>query len=187
MIILASQSPRRKQLMGEDITHDFQIVVSHVDEHVEQKMSPLEYVNEIAKRKGLAVAKDYPNDVIISADTIVTIDGKIIGKPVDEIDAKRILNLLSDRTHTVITAFCIFYKDLFIEKHVCSEVTFNKLNDELISSYIASGSPMDKAGAYGGQDNDKYPIIKSYKGSFKNVIGFPSEEILQVLKENNLI
>lgn len=187
MIILASQSPRRKQLMGEDITHDFQIVVSHVDEHVEQKMSPLEYVNEIAKRKGLAVAKDYPNDVIISADTIVTIDGKIIGKPVDEIDAKRILNLLSGRTHTVITAFCIFYKDLFIEKHVCSEVTFNKLNDELITSYIASGSPMDKAGAYGGQDNDKYPIIKSYKGSFKNVIGFPSEEILQALKENKLI
>lgn len=187
MIILASQSPRRKQLMGEDITHDFKVVISDADEHVVGNLSPMEYVQIVARRKGEKVHQEYPHDVVISADTIVTIDNKIIGKPVDEKDAKRILNYLSDRTHIVITAFCVFKDDLFVEKCVESEVTFNKLNEELIDRYIESGSPMDKAGAYGGQDNDKFPIIKSYKGSMKNVIGFPSEEILETLKENKLI
>ena len=187
MIILASQSPRRRQLMGEDITHDFKVVISDVDEHLSGEHTPMEYVKEIAKRKGVKVHQEYPHEVVISADTIVTIDGKIIGKPVDEKDAKRILNYLSDRTHVVITAFCIFKDDLFIEKTVESEVTFNTLNEDLIDRYIESGSPMDKAGAYGGQDNDRFPIIKSYKGSIKNIIGFPSEEILETLKENKLL
>ena len=187
MIILASQSPRRRQLMGEDITKDFKVVISNADEHVSNHPTPLEYVKEVAKRKGEAIHQLYPHEVVLSADTIVTIDNKIIGKPKDKEDAKRILNYLSNRTHIVITAFCIFKDDLFIEKTVNSEVTFNKLNEDLIDRYIKSGSPMDKAGAYGGQDNDKFPIIKSYKGSIKNIIGFPSEEILETLKENKLI
>lgn len=187
MIILASQSPRRKKLMGEDITHDFQIVISDVDEHVKGNPTPLEYVLEVAKRKGDKIHKQYPNDVVISADTIVTIDGKIIGKPKDENDAKNILRFLSDKTHQVITAFCIFNKDLFIEKYVISDVTFNYLDDDFISRYIASGIPMDKAGAYGIQNEEEFPVVKSYKGSLKNIIGFPSEEILDTLKKNKLI
>lgn len=187
MIILASQSPRRKKLMGEDITHDFQIVISDADEHVSGNPTPLEYVLEVAKRKGIKVHESYPNDTVLSADTIVTVDGNIIGKPKDEEDAHKILRYLSDKTHQVITAFCIFNKDLFIEKYVISDVTFNHLDDDFISRYIASGIPMDKAGAYGIQNEEEFPVVKSYKGSLKNIIGFPSEEILETLKENKLI
>lgn len=187
MIILASQSPRRKDLMGEDITHDFLIKVSDVDERVEKSLSPLEAVKVIAKRKGDKIHQEFPHDVVISADTIVTIDNAILGKPVDEKDAKRILHLLNDKTHQVITAYCIYKDDLFIEEYVVSEVTFNKIDDQLIDAYIKSGSPLDKAGAYGLQDNDKFPIVKSYKGSYKNIIGFPSEEIKQTLIKYNLL
>ena len=187
MYILASQSPRRRKLMGEDITRDFPVIVSEADEHVSGNPAPKDYVLEVAKRKGIKIHQEHFDDVVISADTIVTIDNKIIGKPKDEEDAKKILEYLSDKTHQVITAFCIFYKDLFIEKYVVSDVNFNHLDDEFISRYIASGIPMDKAGAYGIQNEEEFPVVKSYKGSLKNIIGFPSEEILETLKENKLI
>ena len=187
MIILASQSPRRKELMSKDITPSFSIVVSDVDESVDPSLSPLEAVKIIARRKGEKVFSMYPNDVVISADTIVVIDNMIIGKPKDEEDAKRILHLLSNRMHEVITAYCIFHKDKVIENHVNSRVFFNKLDDALIDEYVASGSPMDKAGAYGAQDNNDFKLIKKIEGSHKNVIGFPSEEILIDLKKEKLL
>lgn len=187
MFILASQSPRRQMLMKKDITSDFKVVVSDVDEHVDSSLSPLEAVMLIAKRKGDKIHKEYPHDVVISADTIVVIDNMIIGKPKDEEDAKRLLKLLSNREHEVLTAYCIYKDDKFYENYASSFVLFNKLNEELIDAYIASGSPMDKAGAYGMQDNDKYPIVKSYRGSYKNIIGFPSDEILEELKKEKLI
>ena len=187
MIILASQSPRRKELMSEDITSSFSIVVSDVDESVDPSLSPLEAVQIIAKRKGEKVFHMYPNDTVISADTIVVIDNHIIGKPKDEEDAKRILHLLSRRMHEVITAYCIFNKDKVVENHVKSHVFFNNLDDELINEYVASGSPMDKAGAYGAQDNNDFRLIHKIEGSHKNVIGFPSEEILFDLKKEKLI
>lgn len=187
MIILASQSPRRQQLMKQDITTDFKVVISDVNEDVDPTLSPLEAVQVIAKRKGDKIHQEYPHDVVISADTIVVIDNKIIGKPVDKEDAKRILKLLSNREHEVITAYCIYKNDLFIEDYVSSFVQFNDLSEELIDSYIASGSPMDKAGAYGMQDNNDFKIVKSYKGSAKNIIGFPSEEIKEALKRGKLL
>lgn len=182
MIILASQSPRRQRLMHE-ITHEFLVEVSHIDESSSLDLSPIEAVKDIAKRKGFDISKNHPNDIVISADTIVVIDNKIIGKPIDEEDAKRILNLLSDRTHIVYTAFCLIKGDKLYEEVVASEVTFNKLDEKTILEYIASGSPMDKAGAYGYQDNEDYKIVKSVKGSVSNVIGFPLEEIKKALKE----
>ena len=174
--VLASSSPRRKELMKE-ISEVFSIDVSNVDESVDDSLSPVDAVKIIALRKGEAVKVRHPNEVVISADTIVVIDNMIIGKPIDEIDAVRILKLLSNRTHIVYTAYCIFYKDKFIEKVVESGVTFNKLSDELIKEYVASKSPLDKAGAYGVQDNERYHIIKEIKGSLTNVIGFPVEDI----------
>ncbi|MCR5185335.1 MAG: Maf family protein [Bacilli bacterium] len=182
MIILASQSPRRQRLMHE-ITHKFLVEVSHIDESSSLDLSPIEAVKDIAKRKGFDISKNHPNDIVISADTIVVIDNKIIGKPIDEEDAKRILNLLSDRTHIVYTAFCLIKGDKLYEEVVASEVTFNKLDEKTILEYIASGSPMDKAGAYGYQDNEDYKIVKSVKGSVSNVIGFPLEEIKKALKD----
>ena len=174
--VLASSSPRRKELMHR-ITDDFIIDISNVDEHVDASISPEEAVKIIALRKGEEVRKRHPSDLVISADTIVVIDNEIIGKPIDEDDAIRILHKLNNRTHLVHTAYCLFYKDKFFEGIVTSSVTFNNLSDELIKDYVLSKSPLDKAGAYGVQDNDNYPIVKKIKGSLDNVIGFPVDEI----------
>lgn len=175
--ILASKSPRRKELMNK-ISSDFLVVTEDIDEESSYKLSPIEAVKDIARRKGEAVYNSYPNDIVISADTIVVIDNKIIGKPIDEKDAYRILKLLSGRTHYVLTGYAVHYLDKVIVNYVKTDVTFNELSDELIYSYIKSGSPMDKAGAYGAQDSDRqYPIIKNIVGSYDNVIGFPTQEI----------
>lgn len=176
MIVLGSKSPRRQQLMH-SITDDFIVDVSDIDESTSLNMSPIEAVQDIAKRKGLDIVKRHPGQIVISADTIVVIDNMILGKPIDEEDASRILNLLSNRTHQVITAFCLLKDDKLLEEYVTSEVTFYKLSQELIDSYIKSGSPMDKAGAYGAQDNNDFLIVKEIKGSRDNVIGFPVDEI----------
>ena len=177
---MASSSPRRKELMKE-ISPVFSIDVSNADESVSDDLSPIEAVKVIALRKGEEVRKRHPEEIVISADTIVVIDNKIIGKPIDEKDAIRILTLLSGRTHKVYTAYCIFYKGKLIEEIVESEVTFNKLTPKLIQDYVDSKSPLDKAGAYGIQDNDQYHIINKIKGSLTNVIGFPVEEIKKSL------
>lgn len=181
MIILASASPRRRELMKQ-ITNDYKIITSDIDEETSYSLSPLEAVLDIAKRKGENVFSSHQDDIVISADTIVVLDNQIIHKPVDAEDAKRILRLLSDRTHEVITAYCIFFKNQFIEKYVVSKVSFNKLDDKLINDYVATGSPLDKAGAYGVQDNEKYPMIKTVIGSVDNVIGFPVREIKEDLE-----
>ena len=180
--ILASASPRRKELMKE-ISEDFLIDVSHADESHKEKDDPLKYVKHVAFIKGDEVYRRHPQDLVISADTIVTIDNKIIGKPVDEMDAKNILRALSNKKHLVLTAFCIFYQNNCYEEVVETEVYFKKLDEDLIDRYVASKSPLDKAGAYGIQDNDTYPIIEKIKGSLNNVIGFPVEEIKLKLKE----
>ena len=186
MFILASKSPRRKELM-KDICPSFSIVVSDIDESKSCYLPPLEAVIDIAHRKGEAVFNDYPNDIVISADTIVVIDNTIIGKPKNKDDAKRILKLLSGRVHHVITAYSIFSNTKIIQNHVISEVQFSKLAEELIDAYIATGSPMDKAGAYGIQDNEKFHIIDSIKGSYTNIVGFPVEQIKSDLKSNHLL
>ena len=180
--VLASKSPRRQELM-KLISSDFVIAVEDIDEESSYKLSPIEAVKDIAKRKGEAVDKLYPKDIIISADTIVVLDDKIIGKPKDEDDAKRILKDLSNKTHYVHTGFRIKYLNKEIVSSVTSEVIFNELSEELIDRYVASGSPLDKAGAYGVQDNDRYPIIKKVIGSIDNVVGFPLKEILEAVNE----
>ena len=180
--VLASKSPRRQEMM-KIISSDFIVAVEDINEEVSYKLSPIEAVQDIAKRKGEAVEKNYPNDLIISADTVVVLDNKIIGKPKDENDAKKILKSLSNKSHYVHTGFRIKYLNKEIISHVTSEVIFKKLSDELIEEYVKSGSPLDKAGAYGVQDNSQYPIIKKVIGSIDNVIGFPLEEIKKAIEE----
>ena len=183
MIILASKSPRRRDLLKTKIDN-FLIIDSHIDENLSYDLNdPLLVVRDIAKRKALAVNKNHFDDIVISADTIVVLDNKIIHKPIDEKDAFHILKELSNKTHQVITAFAIIQKDKMILKHVISEVTFNLLDDKLINDYIASGSPLDKAGAYGIQDNNKYPIVKSYKGDYNNIVGFPLDDVINELNK----
>lgn len=178
MVILASASPRRQELIKQ-ITSDFKVITADIDEDKSYVLSPLNAALDIAKRKGEKIHKDHYEDLVISADTIVVHKGKIIGKPIDASNAKRILKELSNDIHEVITAYCLFKKDKLIEHYVISKVYFNELSDELIEDYVKTGSPLDKAGAYGVQDNNKFPIVKSIEGSITNVIGFPVDEIKQ--------
>ena len=183
MYILASQSPRRKWLMERDISPLFKVVISNADEHFPHELTdPKDIVKFIAKEKGEIVAKDYPNDIVISADTIVVIDNKIIGKPKDKDEAYKMLRMLSGRYHVVYTGYAIFKEGKIINKVVESKVLFNELSDKFIYDYIATGSPMDKAGAYGYQDKD-FPVVKEVVGSIENVIGFPTAEIKKDLEQ----
>lgn len=180
--VLASKSPRRKELM-KFISSSFVIDVMDIDESISYKLDPVNAVKDIAKRKGEIIDHKYPNSVIISADTIVVYDNKIIGKPIDESDAKRILKMLSGKSHYVLTGYRIKYKDKEIINVVKTKVTFNELNEKLINDYVSSKSPLDKAGAYGIQDNKNFPIVKGIVGSLNNVIGFPVEEIKKDLEQ----
>ena len=177
MIVLASQSPRRRSLMSK-ITNDFLTYVSDIDEHESYKLNDyLKIVRDISYRKAKKAKEAYPNDIILAADTIVVLDNEILGKPSDKEDAIKMLEKLSDKEHLVITGYTLINKDKELTNHVISKVLFNKLPDDLIRRYVESGSPLDKAGAYGIQDNDLFPIIKSYEGSYENIVGFPTDEI----------
>ena len=186
MIILASASPRRKRLMQEEISSCFNIIIPEIDESLSFKKykDVKAIVKDIAKRKCLKIAKDHPHDLVIAADTGVVIHQKIIGKPKDQEDAYRILRMLSDEKHYVYTGYAIHQDDKLVVSTTKSTVYFNDLSDELINSYIASGSPMDKAGAYGYQDNHDFALVKRIDGSISNVIGFPLEDIKKALKEH---
>lgn len=186
MIILASSSPRRKELLTRAVK-DFKVVTSDIDESQYLSLPYQSAVKEIAFHKGEKIHQQYPNDVVISADTIVVINDQIIGKPKDEEDAKTILKLLSNNTHLVLTSYHIFKGELHIEKTVTSEVVFYPLSDKFIEDYVATGSPLDKAGAYGVQDDVSHLMIKEVKGSINNVIGFPIEEIKDDLIKNRLL
>ena len=185
MVILASASPRRKELMKKDICSSFKIVVSDIDEDLSFKNhhEPIDIVKDISLRKCLKVAEAYPHDLVIAADTIVVIDHEIIGKPKDKEDAYLILKKLSGREHFVYTGYALKQEDKLVQGIVKSEVLFNNLTDDLIYRYIASGSPLDKAGAYGLQDNQEFPIVKKTSGSLTNIIGFPTAEIKNDLQK----
>lgn len=185
MVILASASPRRKKLMKEELFPSFDIVVSDIDESLSFKKykNVRAIVKDIAKRKCIKVSQDYPHDLVIAADTVVVVDKAVIGKPKDEKDAYRMLKMLSNKSHYVYTAYAINKDNQFVSNIVKTKVTFNELSDELIQDYIATGSPLDKAGAYGYQDNKDYALVKKIHGSKHNVIGFPTEEIKEDLKK----
>lgn len=181
MFILASKSPRRKELLKE-IIPEFEIIPSNVDEF---KYS----LNELSLVKALEIAKDHPNDIIISADTIVILNDKVFGKPQSKDDAYNMLKELSGKVHEVKTIYTVFSEKLNIShtRVITSKVYFNFLTDDLINSYIASGSPLDKAGAYGVQDNDSFPIISHIEGSYTNIVGLPIDELKEDLKTLGLI
>ena len=174
MIILASASPRRKELI-KMLTNDFIVIPSDVDEsiiHTEPHALP----SELSKLKAYSIFSSYPNDTVIACDTIVILDGKIMGKPKSKEDAKRMLQELSNRKHVVISGYTYINKEKEITRTVRTYVYFNKLSEETIDAYIKSGSPMDKAGAYGIQD-EEFNLVNHIEGSFYNVVGFPVEDI----------
>ena len=186
MVILASASPRRKQLMKEELFPSFTIITPEIDESLSFKKYKCvrAIVRDIATRKCLKVSQDHLNDLVIAADTVVVINKMIIGKPKDEKDAVRMLKMLSNNIHYVYTAYAINKDGKLVSNIVKTKVRFNKLDDKIINDYVASDSPLDKAGAYGYQDNKDFALVKKIFGSRHNVIGFPTEEIKEDLKKH---
>ncbi len=171
-MILASQSPRRRELLSL-ITADFRVIPARGEEILPDGISPKDAVILLSRQKAAEIYKEYKNDTIIASDTVVAIDGKILGKPVDEADAAEMLRLLSGRTHSVFTGVCIINPD-GSENSFAEETTveFWELSDEHIADYVSSGEPMDKAGAYGIQGSGAL-LVKRINGDYYNVMGLP--------------
>ena len=176
MIILASESPRRRELIKK-ITKEFTVIPANIDESV-LHIAPHDLPGELSKLKAYDVFAKYPNDKVLACDTVVILDGELMGKPHTKEKASEMLHKLSGKKHVVISGYTLISKDREITRTVRTYVYFNKLSDELIDRYIASGSPMDKAGAYGIQDKE-FDLVNHIEGSFDNVIGLPTEDILQ--------
>jgi len=181
-IILASSSPRRKELF-KFITEDFEIISMDVDESTDRK-DPLDIVLELAEKKASATAEEAGRDaVILGADTVVVLEDKVLGKPKDKEDAKEMLRLLSGKSHYVYTGFCIIdnESDNRIIDYAKTLVRFNDMTDKEISDYVETEEPMDKAGAYGIQGyGGKY--ISGIEGDYFCVMGFPMSKIYNALK-----
>jgi septum formation protein len=183
--ILASQSPRRRELLGQ-IIQEFDVIPAKGEEDTRGETSPERVVVTLAAQKAAEVAAldAAQGKAVLGSDTVVAFHGEILGKPKDEQDAVRMLKLLSGNTHEVFTGVCIIYpKGDGAVTHLaadCTKVTFERLTDEQIAAYVESGSPMDKAGAYGIQDGG---LVHCIEGSFSNVVGLPIELVKEMIEE----
>ena len=178
-LILASGSPRRRELLSR-MGYTFEVCAPDVDEKV--KGSAEEAVRILAERKADAVAADHPDAIVVASDTLVSLDGRVLGKPADTIDAMHMLKCLSGREHEVFTGVCVVdaSNDRKEIQVVLTTVHFRKLTDAEIVAYIATGEPMDKAGAYGIQGGAG-AFVDHLDGSFENVMGFPVDEVGRML------
>ena len=172
-IILASQSPRRKELLERMGIRDFETISPNVDESAFHGLPPEELVRRLSAGKAAAVAGKVGEDaIVIAADTVVALDGAVLGKPADELEAFKMLSTLSGCRHQVYTGLTVLRGE---ERHTVSEetsVTFRELSSEEIHRYIATGEPMDKAGAYGIQGYGAL-LVEGIQGDYYNVMGLP--------------
>lgn len=181
-IILASQSPRRKELLGR-IVPDFTVCPADVDERMSPACTPKQNVYELAQRKARAVWEQAdPSALVIAADTIVVCDDAILGKPQDEADALRMLTMLSGRTHQVMTAVCVKTADRMLTDVSVTDVTFRPLHEGEAQAYIAGGEPMDKAGAYGIQGAGGL-FVSGILGDYYGVMGLPICMLSEMLRQ----
>lgn len=183
MIILASASPRRSDLL-KSIGVEFEVIPAHVDEDLLVGESPEDAVLRLAKLKAEAIARDYKDRLVLAADTIVVFESKVLNKPVDVRDAEQMLAALSGNTHIVYTAYALVREATKLVKIslVKTEVTFLKLSADQIKRYVATKEPMDKAGAYGAQGIGA-GFVKSIRGSYTNVVGLPLAELVEEFKD----
>jgi septum formation protein len=181
-LVLASASPRRGQLLT-NAGYEFEVVAPAVEEIQTNNLTLREATSCNALRKGLAVARAHPARVILAADTLVALDGRLLGKPADRADAVRLLRLLSGRTHLVASGVFIGHLHLgrSIAFSVLSRVVFKKLSDQMIEEYLATIDPLDKAGGYAAQGTGR-TIITRIVGSRSNVIGLPLEKTRTALR-----
>lgn len=179
-VILASQSPRRKELLGL-LNIPFTIRVADIDETMEKNLPVVQAVAQLSRRKAEAITADRA-DIIIAADTVVVCDDAVLGKPKDEADAYRMLRMLSGRRHQVMTGLTVLQGKKAISHTEITDIYFRELSDKEILSYIASGDPMDKAGSYGIQ-NGAALFVEKVCGDYFNVVGLPVCRLGLILKE----
>ena len=179
-MILASKSPRRREIM-ESFGFNLEIITPDIEE-VSDEIKIVDQIMDIARKKALEVSKNFKNDYIVAADTVVVLDNKVFGKPKDRSEAKEMLKLLSGRTHEVITAYCLLNLDKKVEivSHDITKVKFKDLTEEIIEWYLSTGEPFDKAGSYGIQGKGAL-LIENIDGDFFSVMGLPIERIVSDL------
>jgi septum formation protein len=180
MLILASRSPRRSEILRQ-AGIEFIAKAADVDESVQSGENPENYVKRVAQLKALAV-KAGPRDIVLGADTVVVIDGDILGKPRDPTDAVRMLKSLADRKHEVLTGVCFRHSNELIIDWAVTYVWVIPLTQGEIDDYVASGEPMDKAGAYAIQGLAS-KFIERIDGSYSNVVGLPVELVYKHLRK----
>ncbi|TES48963.1 septum formation inhibitor Maf [Halalkalibacterium halodurans] len=179
-LILASGSPRRKQLL-EQMNVPFTVCKSTIDETFDPTFPPDEVVQQLARQKAQDVAKKHEDSFILAADTIVVFQGRILGKPATEQEARQMLSQLSDQSHEVLTGVALLHQgqvETFVET---TEVRFWPLTVTEIETYLQTGEPFDKAGAYGIQGLGAY-LVKELKGDYYNVVGLPLSRTVRALK-----
>lgn len=183
-IILASASPRRKEIL-ENANVKFKIITSNIDEFALDDESPCQMAMRLAFEKGIDIASKQKSDLVISADTIVVLDNNILGKPKDEIEAREMITNLSGTTHQVITGVSLINLDenKKIIDYVISNVKFKNLSEEEISDYIKTKESLDKAGAYGIQGYGAM-LVEEIQGDYFNIVGLPISKLSDLLKKH---
>lgn len=182
-LILASRSPRRRQLL-ERIGVGFTVHISPTEEVLPEGLPPEAIVRQLAWEKAEPVAAHHPQALTLGADTVVVLDGAVLGKPADAAEAHAMLRRLAGRTHTVYTGLALLHPATgrTLTTFEATDVTFGPMTDAEIAGYIASGAPMDKAGAYGIQDDRGALFIQRIDGDYYNVVGLPLHRLYQTLK-----
>ena len=179
-IILASASPRRAELLRA-AGIDFDVRPADIDEAIRPGEAPGDYVSRLAEAKARTVHERDGNQTVLAADTAVVVDGQILGKPMDEADAKRMLRMIGGRTHEVLTAVSLFHPGEIVDTRIdATTVEFAELSDAAIEWYVSSGEPMDKAGAYAVQGLASR-FVTRVEGSYSNVVGLPIALVYQML------
>lgn len=171
-MILASQSPRRRELLGQ-MGFSFTVRPAKGEELPHPELTPAQLVEELARQKALEVsAEAEADDVVVAADTVVAIDGKVLGKPHDKVHAAQMLSALSGREHTVYTGVAVKRGETLLVEHEATQVRFRPLTEREIDLYIQTGEPMDKAGSYGIQGYGAL-LVEGIRGDYFNVVGLP--------------
>ena len=182
-LILASQSPRRKELLGL-MGHPFIIRVADIDESMDKTLAPYDEVARVSRLKALAVERQ-EDDIVVAADTIVVVEGTVLGKPRDEEDAFQMLRSLSGRDHQVMTGMTVVRGEEAVTVTEVTDIHFRELSDTEIRAYIATGEPMDKAGAYGIQGGAAL-FATHLDGDYYNVMGLPVCRLSMILRSFGL-
>lgn len=181
-VVLASGSPRRRELLEQMGIADFEVLPARGEETAPEGLAPADYVTYLARQKAREVAALRPECTVIGADTVVVLDDQVLGKPADRADAIRMLTALSGRTHEVYTGMAVCSGDRELTHAECTKVNFRDLNAEEIEAYVDSGEPMDKAGGYGIQGK-ACVMIQGIEGDYYNVVGLPVCALHNMLNE----